>query len=84
MKTVNTRVSTNITSYQRNVVLYHRIAVLTRGTTRTLMNVARSENTKVHAKTNVIFRHNPVYQFTTIISSEQKHFPQYDRNRPNP
>ena len=46
---INTRVSTNITSYQRNVVLYHRNAVLTRATTRILMNVARSENTKVHA-----------------------------------
>ena len=46
---VNTRVSTNITSYQPNVVLYHRNAVLTRATTRTLMNLSRSENTRVHA-----------------------------------
>ena len=30
---INTRVSTNITSYQRNEVLYHRNAVLTHATT---------------------------------------------------
>ena len=46
---INTRVSTNITSYQRKVVLYHRNAMLARATTRTLMNLARSENTIVHA-----------------------------------
>ena len=81
---INTRVSTNITSYQRNAELYNRDVELTRATTRTLMNLTRSENTIVHAQANVTFRHNPASQFTTILRSEQKHFPQYARNRPNP
>ena len=46
---INTRLSTNTTSYKRNAVLYHRNAVLTRATTRTLMTLTRSENTIVHA-----------------------------------
>ena len=45
---INTRVLRNFTSNQRNAVLYHRNAVLTRATTRTLMNLTRSENTIVH------------------------------------
>ena len=46
---INTRVSTNITNYQRIAVLYHRYAVLTRATTRTLISLTRSETTTVHA-----------------------------------
>ena len=57
---INTRVSTNITSYQRNAVLCHRNGVLTSATTRTLMNLTRSETTIVYSKTNVTFWHNPV------------------------
>ena len=71
---INTRVPTNITSYQRNAVLYHRNAVLTRATTRTLMNLTKNEKTIVHGQANVTSWHNPVYQFTTKIRSEQKHF----------
>ena len=81
---INTRVSTNITSYQLNSVFYHRNVVFTRATTRTLMKLTMSEKTIVHAKGNVTFRYNPGYQFTTIIGSEQMHFPQYGRNSPNP
>ena len=39
---IDTRLSTNITSYHRN-------AALARATTRTLMNLPRSESTIVHA-----------------------------------
>ena len=46
---INTRMSTNITSYHWNAVLYHRNAVLTRATTRTLRNLTKNENTIVHA-----------------------------------
>ena len=49
IENIYTRVSTNITSYQRNAVLYHRNAMLTRATTQTLKNLTRCENLIVHA-----------------------------------